>query len=191
MQGSELSEKKKDIGPAIEKIVRALSLPAKLVGLVAKLVLTMVIVGLLVGCLSFIVLTWDAEWGFWGWLVPCLVCGIPVLVGGVFWYALSTLAEVPDTLRTLKGRIKEGMYENIQRAIKKQNDGKRKTVASSLRLVWHVFMGMGEVQDVMFTGTIITFLISPIGWAVSLALAAWLLLGSILMFGISIYYLVT
>lgn len=162
----------------IESLIQRLRLPAKLVRIFARLLLLLGIVGLLVGVSSYFVFRWEAGWGFWNWVIPTVLCGLPSLLVCVCWYALSTIAEIPETLLSLKGRVKEGFFMNIQRVVKKQNEGERKTLVSSMRLLWHAFMAMGEVEDVVFAGTVVAFIISPLGWIMTLALLAWLALGS-------------
>ena len=172
------SPSQKDVDK-IESLIQRLRLPAKLVRMFARLLLFLSMAGFFVGLSSYLVFRWEAEWGFWNWLIPTLLCGVPSLIVCVCWYALSTIAEIPETLLSLKGRVKEGFFMNIQGVVKKQNDGKRKTVVSSMRLLWHAFMAMGEVEDVVFAGTVVAFIISPLGWLVTLALLGWLALGSV------------
>lgn len=165
----------------LETIVQPLRIPAKIVSFFAVLALGMSAMALLIGIVSCLTIYGKADWGFWAWLLPLLLCGLPAMVMAVYWYALSTIAGIPETLLSLKGRVKEGFTENIQRVIKKQNDGKRKTFISSLRLLWHTFMAMGEVDDVFLAGTMVAFVISPIGWLVTLVLLAWFAMGSLAM----------
>jgi len=163
------------------KSYKRVKLAARVVGFFALLTLIASILALLMGVAGFCVLCFVEGWGWWSWILPLLLCWLPALVGGVFWYALYTIAGVPETMKSIKVRMKEKIPENLKGFVKKHNDGKRKGISSSIKLCWNLFMAVGEVDDVILAGTVIGFAVTPPGWITILIFLAWLITGGITM----------
>ncbi len=160
-------------------ILKQVKRAAKLVQILAIVTLVLSLTPLVIGGICASILYFKLDWGYWSWILYTACCVLPACVGLVFWYGFYTLGGSPESAEEIAKRLKE-RFPKYSQGFKLKKYGGGKKIRLSLRLCWDVFMVTGNIDDIVFAGVVVGYAATPFGWITAVVLAAWGVIGTVI-----------